>query len=655
LDVLNDQHVFVGFLPLSITPRFQVPPGLLLPGKQYFFRATSVDLDLTEGLPGSRPVENDGVEYVSFSPAGAAAPQAVRTPPTPITQQPVCANAIGPSDPAKTKKGLVFMVHGWKSDVNAWALALESDIRLRIHELQSAGRIDPSVQWFTCAYDWRFLAETVLPITAYAYTDSLGTTVGNAIATFEFDYIHFIAHSAGSNLVDKAARVIQDSAKKKPEVINITFLDAYAPLNSKSTYGSIADWAEHYVDKRDLAGILASTNMDLQSAFNFDITALDDRRPACQDIICDHAWPYVWYGDSVTHSPFFTYGWHTTVESGATSPRFGTPGFGRGGSCVLSESSFEECFQTPFSSRPASGTPITTYTQVAVANFTEWTPVQQRSILSPTGIVDLGTPGVLRLSVGSPVWISIPFETSQPFEALRFAYRFSGNAGQLSVFLGEDLVHVASAEQTRSGQLNISPFIGQSPGTAGSFWLSFRLDNFDGPPVSVEISDIKFGALDIARTENQAPISVPGTARVVRLNSLVQLDGSASTDPDNGPSPLSFLWQQTGGPASVLNSSTSATPTFTPKAPGEFVFSLTVSDGELASRAKTVVITVPKLGDIDQNGVIDTNDLHAVIGALGMPATGPNDLKDLDGDGRITGRDVAMLAKLLEPRAPGGQ
>jgi hypothetical protein len=104
-----------------------------------------------------------------------------------------------------------------------------------------------------------------------------------------------------------------------------------------------------------------------------------------------------------------------------------------------------------------------------------------------------------------------------------------------------------------------------------------------------------------------------------------------------------------------LNSSTSATPTFTPKAPGEFVFSLTVSDGELASRAKTVVITVPKLGDIDQNGVIDTNDLHAVIGALGMPATGPNDLKDLDGDGRITGRDVAMLAKLLEPRAPGGQ
>ena len=59
-----------------------------------------------------------------------------------------------------------------------------------------------------------------------------------------------------------------------------------------------------------------------------------------------------------------------------------------------------------------------------------------------------------------------------------------------------------------------------------------------------------------------------------------------------------------------------------------------------------MIITVPLVGDIDLNGTVDQNDLNLVLAARNKAASGPNDLRDLDGDGMITALDARKLTTL---------
>ena len=45
-----------------------------------------------------------------------------------------------------------------------------------------------------------------------------------------------------------------------------------------------------------------------------------------------------------------------------------------------------------------------------------------------------------------------------------------------------------------------------------------------------------------AAVPNQLPTANAGSDQIVRLGSLITLNGSGSSDPDNGPSPLSYAW-----------------------------------------------------------------------------------------------------------------
>lgn len=74
--------------------------------------------------------------------------------------------------------------------------------------------------------------------------------------------------------------------------------------------------------------------------------------------------------------------------------------------------------------------------------------------------------------------------------------------------------------------------------------------------------------------------------------SLVTLDGTASTDPDNDA--LTYSWVQTSGPAVTLDDATSPTPSFT--APGgagstPITFQLVVNDGTVSSVADSITIS----------------------------------------------------------------
>lgn len=52
------------------------------------------------------------------------------------------------------------------------------------------------------------------------------------------------------------------------------------------------------------------------------------------------------------------------------------------------------------------------------------------------------------------------------------------------------------------------------------------------------------------------------------------------------------------------------------------------------------------VGDLNNDGVVDLDDLNILLAARGTAATGPNDPRDLDGDGRITALDARKLMLL---------
>lgn len=85
-------------------------------------------------------------------------------------------------------------------------------------------------------------------------------------------------------------------------------------------------------------------------------------------------------------------------------------------------------------------------------------------------------------------------------------------------------------------------------------------------------------------TENSRPLANPGLDQSVILNTVVQLNADASTDPDNDP--LSYQWSMAGKPIgsqATLSDPAVANPTFIADKPGNYLLNLIVNDGKLDS------------------------------------------------------------------------
>ncbi|MCI0653700.1 MAG: PKD domain-containing protein, partial [Methylococcaceae bacterium] len=93
-------------------------------------------------------------------------------------------------------------------------------------------------------------------------------------------------------------------------------------------------------------------------------------------------------------------------------------------------------------------------------------------------------------------------------------------------------------------------------------------------------------------TADTAPVANAGANQTVFVGTLVQLDGSGSTDVDGDP--LTFTWSLISLPAgstAQLSDPKIFNPTFVADQPGTYVAQLVVNDGHIDSAAATVTIT----------------------------------------------------------------
>jgi len=168
----------------------------------------------------------------------------------------------------------------------------------------------------------------------------------------------------------------------------------------------------------------------------------------------------------------------------------------------------------------------------------------------------------------------------------------SGNVGQPLSFDGSASSDPDGNPLSYSWQVD-----GVQVGTAPL--LSWTFTHSGPHTVVLSVSDGEASQNSVLNVQIEAlpPIASAGSDQTVKQRSLVTLDASASYDPQGGA--LSYQWQQIAGSAVLLNSSTSASPSF--EAPGikggesvTLVFEVTVREPDGAIATDTVSITLVK-------------------------------------------------------------
>jgi len=169
---------------------------------------------------------------------------------------------------------------------------------------------------------------------------------------------------------------------------------------------------------------------------------------------------------------------------------------------------------------------------------------------------------------------------------------------------------------------------------------------------------------------NRAPIANAGPDQTVNEGSLVNLDGSESSDPDGDA--ITFSWTQTTGPTVTLSDPSSATPAFTaPEVMSDTVltFELIVNDGQASSGPDSVNVTVLNAVDgpdlvgeftklerkTDRKG--DTLSFTLLVTNIGnKPTSGGFTVEFyLSADNTLDGSDTLVFSKTLKDKGSEGK
>jgi hypothetical protein len=211
----------------------------------------------------------------------------------------VNASLLLPSSSAGTQK-LVLLAHGWNSSSQEWANLLAKIVCGRIGQpLTEAFGIagwdyDSDVgvasycetpEWRVVAFNWKPRARGIdLPWAALAEAKDLGENIGKALVEAaqqnppkRYEFLHLVAHSAGSNLIHELGRQLKLSPNAPR--IQSTFLDAFCGYADRCDYGFWSDWADNYFEGTSIIGFSegfvqegTETRLPLCNAANYDLT-----------------------------------------------------------------------------------------------------------------------------------------------------------------------------------------------------------------------------------------------------------------------------------------------------------------------------------------------------------------------------------------------
>ncbi len=164
---------------------------------------------------------------------------------------------------------------------------------------------------------------------------------------------------------------------------------------------------------------------------------------------------------------------------------------------------------------------------------------------------------------------------------------------------------------------------------ADSSQPSFMVDKLGDYVAQLTVSDGKASSTDtvLVSTQNSPPTANAGTDQTIQAGSVVQLDGSASSDPDNDP--LGFTWSllnQPTGSVAQLSDPFAINPIFTADVPGLYTSQLIVNDGRSDSAPAMVNTTATNADPIAADDIATTpRDTPVVIDALANDTDADND------------------------------
>ena len=196
-----------------------------------------------------------------------------------------------PQAPAGTDS-LIFITHGRvdpnepaNSPGSAWIETMKSKIQNAVLPIPS--------NWAVLTYHWETdattskvqLADGVLLARAYKHGVRVGNELllqGFSLPGGKWQHIHFIAHSAGSGLIETASRIVKQGVSQNAPTIQTTFLDPFTAMfdGNRSFYGGNSNRSDNYYslspdtwDDRTFFG--HRTYGPMAHCYNVDVTWLD--------------------------------------------------------------------------------------------------------------------------------------------------------------------------------------------------------------------------------------------------------------------------------------------------------------------------------------------------------------------------------------------
>ncbi len=209
------------------------------------------------------------------------------------------------------KRFLVFVTHGWQvleeddclffppSEITHEYLEMYLVPEIN-KDIGNDAALDPN-EWQVIAHDWTDRAATGCSIgaanQALNHAMEIGQDLAEVVSAMNYEYVHFIAHSAGTGMIAEAVRNIDSPGTQ----IMCTFLDPFLgfPL-PLLPFGEGSTWSDEYF-AADITSIYTDVPPKLLHRVN--VTWLDEKHLFClPDCKCysEHRWPVEFYRQTIS-------------------------------------------------------------------------------------------------------------------------------------------------------------------------------------------------------------------------------------------------------------------------------------------------------------------------------------------------------------------